>query len=200
VDIRINIDDAGVTKMFDAKTQRKIHRNMLDQMTRRVNKEYKARTARMYNIDARQIKTTVTKTTQNSLVASIIASKRFLSLARFNPAESGTGMSFEVVRGQSVFIDGAFIRQPKGVNYKTRGQKAPVVLKGSEVFKRLGVKPYPLDAKKMKEDESLSIGLNLKSQENMNWLNGFMRRLRPFIEERVISGMAKRAIKKSLGE
>lgn len=200
MDIRIDIDTSGVANMFDAKTQRKIHRNLLDRMARRVNKEYKNRTARMYNIKAKQIKTTVTKTTQNSLVTSIAASKRFLSLSRFKPIESGTGMSFEVVRGQSIFIEGAFIRQPKGVNYKTRGQKSPAVLKGRDVFKRMGVEPYPLEAKKMKEDSSLSIGQNLVSTENMNWLNGFMRRLHPVIKQEVIAGMANRAIKKSLGE
>lgn len=200
MDVRLSIDTTGIANTFDTKTQRKIHRNMLDRMTRLVNKEYKKRTARMYNINAKQITTTVTKTTQSSMVTSIKASKRFLSLTRFNPAESGTGMSFEVVRGQSIFIEGAFMRQPIGMNYKTRGQKAPVVLKGSDIFKRLGVKPYPLESKKLKEDNSLSIGRNLVSDENMNWMNGFMRRLRPSIEQEVISGMAKRAIKKSLGE
>lgn len=197
MDIRIDYKPSDFAKMFDAKTQRKLNRGVLDRLTTLVDKDIKKRIAKEYNIKLKDIKTHRTRTTQDSMVTSISASKRYLSLTRFNPQEAMSGITVSVKQGQTYYIENAFIAQPSGKDYSSRGQIGkPLDLRGRELFVRLTKNAYPLDSKTPKEQYSLSVGEYLRSADNIAKINNLMRQERKNIEREVVEGMTKRTLKK----
>lgn len=195
VALRLTRNDA--LSKYDPGTQKKILRNTLDRLTRAVNKDFKNRIVKKYNIKKKDLKTQITRTTQSSMVTSISARKSPYSLTRFNPKESMTGMTVQVLQGQTSFIEGAFLRQPIGNKYKSRGQKNKVTLKPpGDIFVRKGNSAYPIDALGPKKEFSFSLGQVLGSPENLRAINAFMNRERANIEQEVISGLVGKAIKK----
>lgn len=198
VSVKSNISD--VLKNFDSKTQARLQRNIFDRLVRKAGKDTKKRIREKYNLKAGDIKIKVTTSKPNHLVGYLEASARKLPLTKFNPIASAGGMVVSVVKGASTFINNAFIAQPQGRDYRDRGQSRKAVRKYSDVFIRTGQNAYPLDAKGIKEEHSMSIGEYLGSKENLNEINIMLNRERPNIERAVVDSFVNKKVKKILSD
>lgn len=193
---KTNISD--VFKNFAPDRQLKFQRAAFDRTVRIAGKETKKRIISKYNLKSKDVKITVKTSKHGLLVGYLIASPRFLALTRFNPIKSMQGITVSVIRGVTAYIEGAFIEQPHGVAYG-RGQGSTVTLKRRELFKRKSKNAYPLAAKDIKEQHSMSVGEYLKSDENMRAIREMMNRERPNIERAVVDAFTKKQIKSILG-
>lgn len=199
MEITVKSNISEVFQNFSPERQIKLQRAAFDRTVRLAGKETKKRVTTKYNLKAKDIKITVKTSKPGTLIGYLIASSRYLSLTRFNPIESMQGVSVSVLRGVTAYIEGAFIEQPHGFKYG-RGQRNPVTLKGRELFRRKSKNAYPLAAKDIKEEYSMSVGQYLKSDENMKAINDMMKRERVNIERAVVSAFTKKQITKILGD
>jgi len=198
MDVSVKVNISEVFKAFDQKTQLRFQRNAFDRTVRLAGKETKKRITTKYNLKAGDVKIKVTTSRQGKLVGYLQATARKFSLTRFNPVASMGGLTASILKGQTVYIEDAFIAQPHGKDYSSRGQSSTASRRWRDVFMRKTSNAYPLDAKDIKEEYSMSVGEYLKSDENMAAIRDMLNREKTNIERAVVAAWSNKQIDKIL--
>jgi hypothetical protein len=196
MEVKVKVTMGDLLSRFDPKTQVNMHRNIINRLARIAVQDTKKRISGRYNIGQRTIIIKQTNATTSNLTARLSARKKELSLARFNPMEAGSGAVASVTKGGTVFIEGAFVAQPVGHDWSNRGQKAQRTASLPLVFKRRGIKPYPLDSRKLDKEYSISIGVIMKSKDNMAAINHMIQGRKDDIAAAVVDGWRNRKLSK----
>jgi hypothetical protein len=165
MDIRLSVDAKDVLQSLDMRRQQKAFINATNYLLSKARAEARRQIKSKYNLQLKSIYIK-TKRAVNNTIGYLMASKAWLSLWRFKAKQGAAGVTVQVVRGQTITIDGTFLALPIGKSYKKQGQRRTVKRRNPLVLRRAGYRPYILE--RDEKDYSKSVGDMLMDQDVLN--------------------------------
>ena len=135
-------------QLLDKNTQNKVAMRTTNEIGRRARVESRRLLSRTYNLKLKDIPIDIIKATPYRLSVFIKASARRISLMKFKPKKTKSGIQVQVKKGENKSLPNAFIAQPIGKDWKKYGQRRSITTSSPYVFVRKSGKSYPLKALK----------------------------------------------------